>query len=114
MHSMCRQTLMLHVRAGHLPCVRFASYAVFFRPEDVEGFIEKHVEVYNPTSIPSTDMVQYPHIIPIRDFNTNIARLYESGYPFMTAERVGFEPTTELPLYTLSRRGPSATRPPLR
>ena len=30
------------------------------------------------------------------------------------AERVGFEPTIELPLYTLSRRAPSTTRPPLR
>ncbi len=30
------------------------------------------------------------------------------------AERVGFEPTKELPLYTLSRRAPSTTRPPLR
>jgi hypothetical protein len=30
------------------------------------------------------------------------------------AERVGFEPTLELPLNTLSKRAPSATRPSLR
>src|SRR5215467_11819185 len=29
------------------------------------------------------------------------------------AERVGFEPTLEFPLNTLSKRAPSATRPPL-
>ena len=32
----------------------------------------------------------------------------------MLAERVGFEPTLEFPLNTLSKRAPSATRPPLR
>ena len=30
------------------------------------------------------------------------------------AETVGFEPTIESPLYTLSRRAPSTTRPRLR
>jgi hypothetical protein len=30
------------------------------------------------------------------------------------AEGVGFEPTIRLPVYTLSRRAPSTTRPPLR
>ena len=30
------------------------------------------------------------------------------------AERVGFEPTLEFPLNTLSKRAPSATRPSLR
>ena len=29
------------------------------------------------------------------------------------AERMGFEPMIELPLYTLSKRAPSTTRPPL-
>ena len=29
------------------------------------------------------------------------------------AERAGFEPAKELPLYTLSKRAPSTTRPPL-
>jgi hypothetical protein len=30
------------------------------------------------------------------------------------AERVGFEPTVEFPLHTLSKRAPSASRPSLR
>ena len=30
------------------------------------------------------------------------------------AERVGFEPTVEFPLHTLSKRAPSTTRPSLR
>ena len=29
------------------------------------------------------------------------------------AERVGFEPTRQFPAYTLSKRAPSTTRPPL-
>ena len=33
--------------------------------------------------------------------------------PFL-AEGVGFEPTIRFPVYTLSKRAPSATRPPLR
>ncbi len=40
-----------------------------------------------------------------------------SGFVFcylVLAERVGFEPTLEFPLNTLSKRAPSATRPPLR
>jgi hypothetical protein len=32
----------------------------------------------------------------------------------LMAERVGFEPTLELPLNTLSKRAPSTTRPSLR
>ena len=32
----------------------------------------------------------------------------------LLAERVGFEPTLEFPLNTLSKRAPSATRPSLR
>ena len=31
----------------------------------------------------------------------------------MVAEGVGFEPTIRFPVYTLSKRAPSATRPPL-
>ena len=31
----------------------------------------------------------------------------------LMAERMGFEPMIELPLYTLSKRAPSTTRPPL-
>ena len=32
---------------------------------------------------------------------------------YLMAERVGFEPTLEFPLNTLSKRAPSTTRPPL-
>src|ERR1700722_13745915 len=32
----------------------------------------------------------------------------------LMAEGVGFEPTIRFPVYTLSKRAPSATRPPLR
>ena len=32
---------------------------------------------------------------------------------FLMAERMGFEPMIEFPLYTLSKRAPSTTRPPL-
>jgi hypothetical protein len=38
----------------------------------------------------------------------------KSLIPKGLAERVGFEPTLELPLNTLSKRAPSATRPSLR
>ena len=36
------------------------------------------------------------------------------GHSDCVAETVGFEPTIESPLYTLSRRAPSTTRPRLR
>src|SRR5437899_5466502 len=36
------------------------------------------------------------------------------GWHLSLAERVGFEPTLEFPLNTLSKRAPSATRPSLR
>jgi hypothetical protein len=38
----------------------------------------------------------------------------ESDLGYVLAERVGFEPTIRFPVYTLSKRAPSATRPPLR
>ena len=41
--------------------------------------------------------------------NTDHKPLYFQGL----AERVGFEPTLEFPLNTLSKRAPSTTRPPL-
>jgi hypothetical protein len=40
--------------------------------------------------------------------------LDKAGLDRLVAETVGFEPTKELPLYTLSRRAPSTTRPRLR
>ena len=44
-------------------------------------------------------------------------RLIERSRTFtdaVVAEGVGFEPTIRFPVYTLSKRAPSATRPPLR
>src|SRR5580693_1651469 len=38
----------------------------------------------------------------------------ENGLRNALAEGVGFEPTIRFPVYTLSKRAPSATRPPLR
>jgi hypothetical protein len=46
-----------------------------------------------------------------------LIRLYLIDFEWfkkILAERVGFEPTLELPLNTLSKRAPSATRPSLR
>ncbi len=42
------------------------------------------------------------------------SRASSEGQHRQMAERVGFEPTLEFPLNTLSKRAPSATRPPLR
>jgi hypothetical protein len=58
MLCMCRQTLMIHVKAGRLPCIRFAPNSVFFRPEDIECFIVKHLEKYQPTTIPNVRDLQ--------------------------------------------------------
>jgi predicted site-specific integrase-resolvase len=58
MLSMCRQTLMQHVMQGKLPCVRLAKNAVYFRPNDLETFIENHLMEYNPTTIPKVHEVQ--------------------------------------------------------
>lgn len=48
MLGMCRQTLMEYVRAGRLPCVRFNTKTVYFRPNDLEFFIDDHLETFNP------------------------------------------------------------------
>jgi predicted DNA-binding transcriptional regulator AlpA len=52
MLSMCRQTLMEHVKRGDLPCVRLAANAVYFRPGDLEKFVESRLTEYSPTRIP--------------------------------------------------------------
>jgi hypothetical protein len=56
--------------------------------------------------------------IPTLRFGVDAAMLPErsQGYRGLEnmAERVGFEPTLEFPLNTLSKRAPSATRPSLR
>src|SRR5271157_5060907 len=43
-----------------------------------------------------------------------VANGYERWRRRWLAEGVGFEPTIRFPVYTLSRRAPSTTRPPLR
>ena len=47
--------------------------------------------------------------LKLDDRTSNICR-HEGG----VAEGVGFEPTIRFPAYTLSKRAPSATRPPFR
>ena len=42
-----------------------------------------------------------------------INRLIITEIIFKMAERVGFEPTKRFPVYTLSKRAPSTTRPSL-
>ena len=45
---------------------------------------------------------------------SKIVKLSTKNKAYLMAERMGFEPMKELPLYTLSKRAPSTTRPPLR
>ena len=45
--------------------------------------------------------------------NTKMPKLMLINNAYLMAERMGFEPMKELPLYTLSKRAPSTTRPPL-
>ena len=44
---------------------------------------------------------------------SKIVKLSTKNKAYLMAERMGFEPMKELPLYTLSKRAPSTTRPPL-
>jgi len=53
MLSMCRQTVMEYVKKGKLPCIRLAENAIYFRPIDIEKFIENHLVQYNPAQIPT-------------------------------------------------------------
>jgi hypothetical protein len=45
-------------------------------------------------------------------FSTAFSKLFILSH-LVLAEKVGFEPTLEFPLNTLSKRAPSTTRPPL-
>ena len=56
--SMCRQSLMKYVNQGALPCVRLAKNAVYFKPEDIAEFVEKHHMRYSLTSIPILSELQ--------------------------------------------------------
>lgn len=53
MLSMCRQTLMEYVKKGTLPCIRLARNSVYFRPSDLEIFIDSREVQYTPTDIPA-------------------------------------------------------------
>ena len=44
---------------------------------------------------------------------TKIIKLVLENKGYLMAERMGFDPMIEFPLYTLSKRAPSTTRPPL-
>ncbi len=59
-------------------------------------------------------LVQYGSLrgLELRNFGGNSLILPKTAD--CVAETVGFEPTIESPLYTLSRRAPSTTRPRLR
>ena len=52
----------------------------------------------------------------MRDYKDSsiINSLFTDIYKLLLAERVGFEPTVEFPLHTLSKRAPSTTRTSLR
>ena len=45
--------------------------------------------------------------------NCKMLKLTLKNKAYLMAERMGFEPMKELLLYTLSKRAPSTTRPPL-
>ncbi|MCB2212100.1 helix-turn-helix domain-containing protein [bacterium] len=51
MLSVSRQTVMNYVNRGQLTCVRPTPTSVFFRPADLEAFVEKHLETRTPLNI---------------------------------------------------------------
>src|SRR5439155_11479528 len=51
--------------------------------------------------------VRIPHPIRHQQINPRM------GAYLLMADRVGFEPTRRFPVHTLSKRAPSATRPPV-
>ena len=56
----------------------------------------------------------FAHIVPTTILLDTKARSNDWAYLlYLQAERAGFEPAAGFTLHTLSRRGPSATRPPL-
>ena len=42
--AMSRQTLMDHVKKGELVCIRMAKNSVFFRPSDLDRFIDSKID----------------------------------------------------------------------
>jgi hypothetical protein len=59
-------------------------------------------------------LVQYGSLTGAELQSSSSSSLMVSKITDCVAETVGFEPTIESPLYTLSRRAPSTTRPRLR
>ena len=57
-----------------------------------------------------SDMPKFPHQVGLRERQN----MTEKNSSRVLAERKGFEPLRRFPAYTLSRRAPSTTRPPLR
>lgn len=53
MMSMTRQALMSYVHKGELQCVRLAKNSVYFRPRDLDEFIEASLERRTPLKIAS-------------------------------------------------------------
>ncbi|GBE29094.1 helix-turn-helix domain protein [bacterium BMS3Bbin04] len=51
MLSVSRQTVMNYVQRGQLQCVRPAPRSVFFRPADLETFVEDHIEHRTPLDL---------------------------------------------------------------
>ncbi len=53
MLSMTRQSVMSYVNKGALTCVRLAKNSVWFRPQDLDEFIEASLERRIPLRIAS-------------------------------------------------------------
>ncbi len=51
MLSMTRQTVMNYVNKGDLQCVRLSKNSVWFRPRDLDDFIESALERRSPLKI---------------------------------------------------------------
>jgi len=47
-----RQTIMSWVNAGQLPCVRIKRNSVYFTQQQLDDFIERHIEVHSPLKVP--------------------------------------------------------------
>ena len=54
MLNMCRQALMDIVKRGEMPCVNVGR-RVYFRPSDLETFVNERVIRYSPTRFPKVN-----------------------------------------------------------
>jgi len=63
--SMSRQSVMNYVNRGSLLCVRLARNSVYFRPQDLDDFIERHIEKRSPLTIDDNRKRGKPsHMLP--------------------------------------------------